>query len=72
MDPVFLACSEVLEMHVEQIERYGGIYGCATGRCSSRQSRCRNRRFAGHGCILQFLQWLRPRPEQTRLLCSWF
>lgn len=27
MDPVFLTLDEVLEMHAEQIERYGGTHG---------------------------------------------
>ena len=27
MDPVFLTLNEVLEMHAEQIERYGGTHG---------------------------------------------
>ena len=27
MDPVFLTLDEVLEMHAEQIERYGGAHG---------------------------------------------
>ena len=27
MDPVFLTLDEVVEMHAEQIERYGGAHG---------------------------------------------
>jgi hypothetical protein len=57
LDPVFLTLDEILEIHDQQIERYGGSAGLRDGVLWNRPQPRRRPPLAASFCIRPYLRW---------------